>query len=136
MITVGRVSSICPYASRSASRSCPPRLRTAAIRSSSGTSAISRAMSAAPGALPRQVGPDLVRRAPQHALVLGVAHRVDAVAQRGAAGTLERCGGGPPVLAGEPLPAGGGEHALQAGGAHGRDDAVQRLPVEVDDPDD
>ncbi|MBB5873509.1 hypothetical protein F4553_006943 [Allocatelliglobosispora scoriae] len=44
MITVGRVSSIWAYASRSASRSCPPRLRIARVRAASSSPATSRAI--------------------------------------------------------------------------------------------
>jgi len=111
-------------------------LRTAARRWSSGTSAISREISAAPGTVPGQHLAQLGGGAAQHPLVLGVGHVVDAVAQALAAGTGEQLLQQPAVLHGEHLPPGGGEHALQTGGAHRGDDAVQGLPVQVHHPHD
>ena len=52
MITVGLVSSICAYASRNASRSCPPRLLIAAASPLSSSSAMRPAISSAPGPSP------------------------------------------------------------------------------------
>ena len=87
-----------------------------------------------PRAVVGQRGADVGWRPAQQPLVFGVGHLVDAVAQRAAAGAAEQLLQQPAVLDGEHLPAGGGEHALQPGSAHCRQDAVQGLPVEVDDP--
>ena len=59
------------------------------------------------------------------------------VAQRVAAGPGEQLLEQPAVLDGDHLPAGGGEHPLQPARVpmFGHD-PVERLPVEVDDPDD
>jgi hypothetical protein len=86
-------------------------------------------------AVPREQLAHLGRGAAEEPLVLGVGHVVDPPAQRGAAGAGEQLLQHPAVLHGEHLPAGGGEHPLQPGRAHRGDDAVQRLPVEIDDPD-
>ena len=87
------------------------------------------------GAVSRQAVPQLGVGAAQQPLVLGVGHLVDAGAQRVAAGPGEQLLQQVPVLDRQYLPTGGGEHPLQPGGAEDRDDPVQALPVQVDDPD-
>ena len=76
------------------------------------------------------------RRAAQQPLILGVRHPVDAPLEVLAAGLCEQLGQEPPVLEGDDLPARRGEHRLQAGRRDVRHDTVERLAVEVDDPDD
>ena len=78
---------------------------------------------------------ELGRGPAQRPLVFGVGHLVDPLPERAAAGPGEQLLQQPAVLDGQHLPARGGEHALQPGRAHGRHHPVQRLPVEVDDPD-
>jgi hypothetical protein len=87
------------------------------------------------GAVAGQRVPQLGRRPAQQPLVLGVGHLVDPVPQRRAAGAGEQLLQQPAVLDREHLPAGRGEHALQLRRAHHRQHPVQRLAVEVDDPD-
>ena len=136
-ITVGRLSSMAANASPSAPRSCPPRSRTAAgscvvgdagqqLGDAGGVRAARRA--AGPAARPAV--------AAQQPLVLGVGHVVDPVAQRGAARPGEQLLQQPAVLDREHLPAGRREHALQPAAPHVGHHPVQRLPVEVHDPDD
>jgi hypothetical protein len=71
---------------------------------------------------------------PQHPLVLLVGHRLQAFAQQVTTGTLEERGDQPAPLQGDDLPPGGVEHRLQPLDLDVRDDPVQRLAVEVDDP--
>ena len=89
---------------------------------------------APPAAVARQPLAELAGRAAQQSLIFLVAHRVDAVAQRLAAPAREQLAQAPAVLDGDRLPARGLEHAEQAADGHVRHDAVERLPVEVDDP--
>ena len=70
----------------------------------------------------------------QQALVLLVAHRVDPRAQGLAAVALEERAQAPPVLDRLGVPAGRLEHPHEAPGGDVGHDAVQRLAVEVDDP--
>ena len=70
----------------------------------------------------------------QQPLVLLVAHRVDAGAQRLAAVALEQRAQAPAVLDRLGVPAGRLEHPHETSGGDVGDDAVQRLAVEVDDP--
>ena len=135
-MTVGRVSSICVERSRSAARSCPPRLRIAASSASSSRSAIRPAMLGA-GRRRRaaaRAAPSAAQR--KQALIFGVGHVDDAGAQRGAARAREQLLEQPAELDGDDLPARCGEHRLQAAGGDVGHHPVQRLPVEVDDPDD
>lgn len=88
------------------------------------------------GAGAGQAVPQLGGGAAQQALVLRVAHGVQAGAQGLAARSGEEFGELLAVLEGEDLPAGRLEHAGEAFGGEGGDDAVQGLAVEVDDPDD
>ncbi len=70
----------------------------------------------------------------QEALVLLVRHRVDALAERGAAVALEQRLQAAAVLDGDRVPARGLEHRGDAPGGDVRHDAVERLAVEVHDP--
>ncbi len=76
----------------------------------------------------------LCTRAAQQPLVLLVGHRVDPLSQRLAARSLEEAAEQPAVLDGDRLPASGLEH--RGGPGHGdlRHDPVERLAVDVDDP--
>ena len=121
-------------ASPRASRSWPPRLRIPARRVASSrvsTSARSSRVRVTAG----QALPELGVRAAQQALVLGIGHLVDAGPQGLPAGAGEQLLQQVPVLDRQHLPPGGGEHPLQPGGTEDGDDAVQALPVQVDDPD-
>ncbi len=128
------MSSIAAKASPSASRSCPPRLRTAACSVASSSSATSAAQlrPSSPGSRSRSWSG--VQRSSRW--YSGFGHLVDPAPQRRAAGPGEQLLEQAPVLDGEHLPAGGVEHALQPGGADVGHHPVERLPVEVDDPDD
>ena len=75
-------------------------------------------------------------RAAQQPLVLLVAHRVDAVPQGVAAGAVEQRPKAPPVLHRDRLPAGSVEHPPDPPDGDVGNDPVERLPVEVDDPQD
>ena len=108
--------------------------QTAAVTSASSRSPTRRCDLAAPAAVARQPLAQLAGRAAQEPLVLLVAHRVDPLAQRVAAVALEQLAQAAAVLDGDRLPAGRLEHPAQAAGRHVRHDAVERLPVEVDDP--
>ena len=101
-------------------RSWPPRSRKVASSSASSRSSTSTSM---PLAQLRRVGA-------QQPLVLLVGHRVDAGPQVGP--LLQQRA----VLDHHGVPAGGLEHRGEAAGGDVRDDAVERLAVEVDDPHD
>ena len=83
-----------------------------------------------PAGVDLQPRAQLVRRGAQQPLVLLVRHQVDALAQPGPGGQLR------PVLDHHAVPARRLEHRLQPPGGDVRDHAVERLPVEVDDPHD
>ena len=74
--------------------------------------------------------PQLARVGAQQPLVLLVGHRVDALAQRLVGGELR------PVLDHHAVPAGGLEHRREPPRRDVGHDAVERLAVEVDDPQD
>ena len=76
------------------------------------------------------------RRQPQRALVLLVAHRVDPPAQRLAARAREQLLQPAPVLDGEHLPSGRLEHSREPADRDVGHDPVERLAVDVDDPED
>ena len=121
-------------ASSRSARSCPPRSATAASDLGVVEIADEALDVAPPAALAREPLAQLAGRAAQQPLVLLVAHRVDPLAQRRAAVALEQLAQPPPVLDGDRLPARRLEHAEQAADGHVGHDAVERLPVEVDDP--
>ncbi len=131
-----RTESARANASSRSARSCPARSQIGRRDLASSRSAVSALDLAPPAAIARQPLAQLCGGTAQQALVLLVAHRVDPVAQRLAARTLEQLAQTPSVLDGDRLPAGGLEHAAQAPGRHLGHDAVERLPVEVDDPQD
>jgi hypothetical protein len=73
-------------------------------------------------------------RAAQQALVLVVWHLIDALAQRFAAALLKERAKATAVLDGDRLPAGGIKHRADTPGSNLGHDAVERLAVDVDDP--
>ena len=78
---------------------------------------------------------DLVGRHAQHPLVLLVGHLLEPAAQRrGRRGARTARETNRPHFERDDLPAGGGEHALEALDLDVGHDAVQGLAVEVDDP--
>ena len=87
-----------------------------------------------PGARAGQPLAQLARVAAQQPLVLLVRHLVDPPPQIAAAVAPEQLAQPRAVLDRHRLPAGGLEHRQQAADRHVRHDAVERLPVEVDDP--
>jgi Lrp/AsnC family transcriptional regulator, leucine-responsive regulatory protein len=89
---------------------------------------------AAAAARPRQPLAQLGRVAAQQPLVLLVRHAVDPPAQRAAAVAGEQRLQPAPVLDGLRLPAGRREHVVDPAGGDVGHDPVERLPVEVDDP--
>ena len=95
------------------------------------SSAMSRSIAGVAG---RQAIAQLLVVGAQQALVLLVAHRVDPRAQGVAPVVLEERAQAPPVLDGLGVPACRLEHPHEAPGGDVGHDAVQRLAVEVDDP--
>ncbi len=133
---VGRAWSLSARAnaSRRSARSCPPRSRIAGdelgvLEVGDDAPDVVRGRAVA-----RQALAQLRGRAAQQSLVLGVGHRVDALAQRLAAVAREQLAEQAPVLHRDRLPAGGLEHRADATGGDVGHDPVERLPVEVDDP--
>ena len=107
------------------------------MTSSSAVSSTSATRSAISALSPlRQPLAKLLRIAAQQALIFGVGHVVDAGTQRGAARAREQLLEQPAVFDGEDLPARCGEHLLKPVGGDVGHHPVQRLPVQVDDPDD
>ena len=102
----------------------------------SSRSLISAVIASASAASPGSRQTDLVGRASQQTLILRIRHVQDSFAQRAAAGPGEQCFQERAEFHGDDLPAGGGEHALQAGCGDVRHHPVERLAVEVDDPHD
>ena len=76
----------------------------------------------------------LARRRPQQPLEFLVGHLVDPATQRVAARAREQLAQPAPVLDGDRLPAGRLEHPRDPARGDVRDDSVERLAVEVDDP--
>ena len=88
-------------------------------------------------AAPRRAGAaEVVPVASEQPLVLGVGHRIDPVPQGLTVRSGEQRFEQPSVLQREDLPAGRAEHAGQPGAGDQRHHPVQRLTIEVDDPDD
>ena len=79
---------------------------------------------------------DLGRVGAEQTLVFGVGHLHEPILERLAARGGEHGFESAPPRAGEHLPAGGVEHALQPADLDVGDDPVERLAVEIDDPHD
>ena len=117
----------------SAGRARPGRgSRGASVASS--RSPTSRASGVPPPAGPGSRSRSLGDVGAQQALVLLVAHRVDAPAQVVAPRPGEQLAQQPPVLGRDRVPAGGREHVPQTARGDVGHHPVERLAVEVDDP--
>ena len=114
--------------------SWPARSRIARVSSSSSRSETSRATLREPATRAGQALAQLGRRGAQQPLVLLVGHLVDAPPQRLAALALVQLAQQAAVLDRDRVPAGRLEHVADPPGGDVGDDPVERLPVEVDDP--